>query len=80
MRAAVQAVRHLQPARVIVAVPVGAPESCQLLVQIADDVICLQMPIPFSAVGLWYEDFAPTSDEALVEQAASRVRTTAIVA
>ena len=76
MRAAVEAVRRLGPARVIVAVPVGAPETCQLLAREADDVICLQMPVPFSAVGLWYEDFLQTTDDdvrELLEQAASRV-------
>jgi putative phosphoribosyl transferase len=75
MRAAVEAVRRLQPARVIVAVPVGARETCQLLAQTADNVICLQIPDPFSAVGLWYEDFSQTTDDevsALVEKAASR--------
>jgi putative phosphoribosyl transferase len=75
MRAAVQAVKRLQPAQVIVAVPVGASQSCRLLEQSADDVICLQMPVPFSAVGLWYDDFSQTSDEevrVLVEQASSR--------
>jgi putative phosphoribosyl transferase len=75
MRAAVEAVRRLQPARVIVAVPVGASESCRLLEQSADDVICLQIPVPFSAVGLWYEDFSQTSDDEvrlLVEEGSSR--------
>ena len=75
MRAAVEAVRHLHPARVIVAVPVGARESCGVLAQTADDVVCLQVPVPFSAVGLWYEDFSQTSDDevrVLVEQASTR--------
>jgi putative phosphoribosyl transferase len=78
MRAAVEAVKRLQPARVIVAVPVGASQSCRLLEQSADDVICLQIPVSFSAVGLWYEDFSQTSDDEvrmLVEQASSRVAT-----
>jgi len=75
MRAAVAAVRRLQPARVIVAVPVGARESCRLLEETADDVICLQVPDPFSAVGMWYEDFSQTSDDEvrmLVEEASLR--------
>jgi putative phosphoribosyl transferase len=78
MRAAVEAVRRLQPARVIVAVPVGARETCQLLARTADDVICLQIPVSFSAVGLWYDDFSQTTDNevrALVEQASSRTKT-----
>jgi putative phosphoribosyl transferase len=78
MRAAVEAVKRLQPARVIVAVPVGASHGCRLLEQSADEVICLQIPVSFSAVGLWYEDFSQTSDDEvrmLVEQASSRVAT-----
>jgi len=63
MRAAVQAVRQLAPARVVVAVPVGAPDTCSSLQSIADEVICLTTPDPFEAVGQWYEDFAQTTDE-----------------
>ena len=62
MRAAVMAVRQQQPARVIVAVPVGAPQTCDVLSREADDVVCARMPDPFVAVGLWYRDFTPTSD------------------
>jgi len=63
MEAAVLALRERHPARVIAAAPVGAPESTARLRNVADDVICLQTPDPFSAVGLWYEDFSQTSDE-----------------
>ncbi len=63
MRAAVAAVRRLRPARVVVAVPVGAPETCQALGQIADDMVCLTTPEPFRAVGLWYVDFSETTDD-----------------
>jgi putative phosphoribosyl transferase len=62
MRAAVEAVRTLGPARVVVAAPVGAPATCQEFRQIADDVVCARTPEPFSAVGLWYDDFSQTSD------------------
>jgi len=62
MRAAVMAVRRQQPARVIVAVPVGAPSTCADLAREADDVVCVRTPDPFVAVGLWYRDFTPTSD------------------
>jgi predicted phosphoribosyltransferase len=62
MRAAVMAVHQQQPARVIVAVPVGAPQTCDLLAREADEVVCARMPDPFVAVGLWYRDFTPTSD------------------
>ena len=62
MRAAVTAVRHQQPAQIIVAVPVGAPSTCNELSQDADQVVCLRSPEPFVAVGMWYRDFTPTSD------------------
>lgn len=67
MRAAVQAVRVQHPARVVVAVPVGAPATCADLKREADEVICVRMPEPFVAVGLWYRDFAPTSDSEVRE-------------
>lgn len=63
MRAAVSAVRQHEPARVIVAVPVGAPSTCALLRRDADEVVCLRTPDPFAAVGLWYRRFEQTSDE-----------------
>ena len=62
MRAAVIAARQQQPARVIVAVPVGAVSTCADLATEADDVVCVRMPDPFVAVGLWYRDFTPTTD------------------
>jgi predicted phosphoribosyltransferase len=63
MRAAVTAVRQLQPARIVVAVPVGAPATCRELQQIAEEVVSARMPEPFSAVGQWYADFSQTTDE-----------------
>jgi putative phosphoribosyl transferase len=63
MRAAVQAIRQRQPARVIVAVPVGARETCRELESLADEVVCDRTPQPFSAVGQWYLNFEQTSDE-----------------
>ena len=62
MRAAVMAVRQQRPARVVVAVPVGAASSCSELAREADELICMRTPEPFVAVGLWYRDFTPTSD------------------
>ncbi len=67
MRAAVGAVRSAQPARVVVAVPVGAPESCVELRALADVVVCLLQPADFSAVGQWYVDFSATTDRDVVE-------------
>jgi predicted phosphoribosyltransferase len=63
MRAAVEAVRALDPSRVVVGVPVGAPSTCAALATIADEVVCAREPEPFSAVGLWYRDFSQTTDE-----------------
>jgi predicted phosphoribosyltransferase len=62
LRAAVLAVRRLHPARVVVAVPVGAWQTCQELRDVADDVVCAFTPEPFRAVGLWYADFSQTTD------------------
>ena len=63
MRAAVKALRNLEPARIVVAVPVGASETCRRLELEADEVVCAMAPADFRAVGLWYEDFSQTSDE-----------------
>ena len=74
MRAAVAAIRKQQPAWLVVAVPVGAAQTCAALQTEAGEVVCLLTPTPFYAVGLWYEDFSPTSDQevraALAEAAA----------
>ena len=67
MRAAAQAVRQLGPSRVVVAVPVAAPETCDEFRNEVDEVICLFTPEPFHAVGLWYEDFSQISDEEVWE-------------
>ena len=73
MQAAVLAVRKLDPVRIIVAVPVGARESCEALRKVADEVVCPLIPEPFSAVGLWYADFSQTTDDEVRELlAASR--------
>jgi putative phosphoribosyl transferase len=72
MRAAVEAVRRHGPSRVVVAVPVGAPETCRELAEGAAEVVCARMPAAFSAVGQWYRDFSETSDDevrALLRQA-----------
>src|SRR5437870_1566449 len=65
--AALRGLRQQSPARVIVAVPVAAPETCELMEDEADDVVCAATPEPFHAVGLWYEDFEQTSDEEVRE-------------
>jgi predicted phosphoribosyltransferase len=67
MEAAVRALRQQGPLKVIVAAPVGAPDTCRRLEQIADEVHCLSTPHPFEAVGLWYRCFDQTSDEEVVD-------------
>jgi predicted phosphoribosyltransferase len=62
MRAAVHALRARETGRIVVAVPVGAPETCAMLTAEADEVVCAVAPEPFLAVGYWYEDFEQTTD------------------
>jgi len=62
MKAAVEAVRRHAPAHVTVAVPVAAADTCRELTALADEVVCAWTPEPFSAVGLWYDDFSQTTD------------------
>lgn len=63
MRAAVAAIRQQRPERLIVAVPVGAQETCAQLEHEADEVVCASTPAPFHAVGLWYRDFPQSTDD-----------------
>jgi putative phosphoribosyl transferase len=72
MAAAATALRALRPARLVVAVPVAAWETCEALHDLVDDVVCAATPEPFRAVGLWYEDFSETSDEEVQELLARR--------
>jgi predicted phosphoribosyltransferase len=62
MRAAVEALRRQQPAKLVVAVPIAARSTCAELADEVDDVVCAVTPEPFVAVGLWYEDFSQTTD------------------
>jgi predicted phosphoribosyltransferase len=76
MAAAAAAIRALEPAKLVVAVPVASPETCDAFRDITDDIVCAQTPEPFYAVGLWYEDFSQTSDEEvqeLLERAAREI-------
>ncbi len=67
MRAAVAALRLLDPAEIVVAVPVAAAESCEDFRHAVDTCICAATPEPFYGVGLWYRDFAPTLDSEVRE-------------
>ncbi|HEX3801412.1 MAG TPA: phosphoribosyltransferase [Solirubrobacteraceae bacterium] len=63
MRAAVRALRKLGASSVVVAVPTAARATCEELARDADAIVCASTPDPFVAVGIWYRDFAPTTDE-----------------
>jgi putative phosphoribosyl transferase len=63
MRAAVAALRAQLAGRIVVAVPVGARETCVELAGEADEVVCARMPQSFRAVGQWYDDFSETTDD-----------------
>ena len=63
MQAAVRVLRQQKPARLVVAVPVGAEETCAQFRDEVDEIICAATPDPFRAVGLWYKNFNQTSDE-----------------
>jgi predicted phosphoribosyltransferase len=67
MEAAVAALRRIGPAEIVVAVPVGARETCERLAGLADELLCLATPAPFNAVGQWYENFSQTTDEEVKE-------------
>jgi putative phosphoribosyl transferase len=71
MEAAARAVRLHAPARIVIAAPVGAPDTCARLGQIADEVVCAVMPPSFQAVGLWYERFDQTTDAEVIERLAT---------
>ena len=62
MRAAIRIAHTLGAARVVVAVPVGAPDTCKALEREVDELVCLSRPMFFSAVSQWYRDFGQTSD------------------
>ncbi len=63
VRAAARALRRKKPARLVLAAPVGAPDTCYELLAEADEVVCPHQPSPFRAVGLFYERFDQAEDE-----------------
>ena len=67
VRAALQGLARAGARRVILAAPVGPEDVLDSLLESADEVICLATPEPFYAVGLWYGDFAQTTDREVVE-------------
>lgn len=67
MRAAAEALRQQQPARIVVAVPVSAPQTCDEYRMGVDEIVCAVTPEPFYGVGQWYIDFSQTTDEEVRE-------------
>jgi putative phosphoribosyl transferase len=67
MRAAIAALRQHQPARIVVAVPAAAPQTCSEIADEVDEIICAATPEPFYAVGQWYQEFSQTTDDEVRE-------------
>ncbi|CAM3067662.1 phosphoribosyltransferase [Legionella steigerwaltii] len=67
MRAAIAALKQKKPAKIIVAVPVAARSTCDEIAPLVDELICPMRPNNFYAVGLWYNDFAQTTDDEVME-------------
>jgi putative phosphoribosyl transferase len=78
MRAAVKALRESGAAKIVVAVPVGPPDTCREIAEEADETICLSTPEFFQAVGQYYEDFSQTSDANVRELLARAAHSDAI--
>ena len=76
MRAAVKALRQCGAAKIIVAVPVGPPDTCHEIEEQTDETICLSTPEFFQAVGQYYDDFSQTTDEDVREILSHAVRKT----
>jgi predicted phosphoribosyltransferase len=72
VRAALLALEGVHPARRVLAVPVGPPQTLAELAAVADDIVCPLQPSPFRAVGLWYETFGQTSQQQVLEVFARR--------
>ena len=76
MYAAISVIRRHKPARIVLAVPVAPIETCERFRPLVDELVCLEKPQPFQAVGYWYVDFAQVEDEEVVQtlaRARSRV-------
>ena len=67
MRAAAASLRLQKPQRIVVAVPVSSPETCDEFRSEVDEIVCAFTPQHFQGVGLWYDDFSQTSDEEVRE-------------
>lgn len=67
MRAAIKAIQLQQPTAIVVAVPVASPETHQELATQVDEIVCVEMPVPFYSVGSWYKEFPQTTDTQVCE-------------
>ena len=67
MRAAIAALRQHRPARIVVAVPTAAPQTCSEIADEVDEIICAATPETFYAVGQWYQEFSQTTDDEVRE-------------
>jgi len=67
MLAAARAIRAAGPAKIVIGVPVAPPTPCRQLAEAADDVVCVEVPASFLAVGEYYRDFSQTSDDEVRE-------------
>ncbi|CEK10542.1 phosphoribosyltransferase [Legionella hackeliae] len=72
MRAAIKAIRQNNPARLVMAIPVAAFSTYQEMSKLVDEIVCPLQPLHFYAVGLWYEDFAQTTDDEVSELLANK--------
>lgn len=63
MAAAIKALRQKKPKQIIAAIPVSSVDALRRIQELADEVICLQVPAEFSAVGCWYHEFTQTTDD-----------------
>lgn len=66
-QAAVESLRRQQPRQIVFAAPVCSRDGADALRRVVDEVVCLECPEDFQAVGLWYQDFSPTSDAEVLE-------------
>jgi putative phosphoribosyl transferase len=65
--AGIRALRQLRPAKIVIAVPVAPPSTCERLEYEVDELVCVEMPQSFRAVGQFYDDFSQVSDEEVIE-------------
>lgn len=72
MRAAINALKHMDAGKIIVAVPVSAVDTRDTIASMVDEVICLETPEPFYGIGMWYDSFPQNTDDEVLELLSSR--------